>query len=88
MLRIVEGVWNCHFTDRAWKFVEYQPLGSNAFKSIIAQSRARAGFSGFTWDGETPTFDHNLIKLRAFQNDGAPTPEGQGDEEQQIMSAA
>jgi aldose sugar dehydrogenase len=36
----------------------------------------------FTWNGSTLTFDHNLIKLRSFQNDGAPEPPGQGDEEQ------
>ena len=36
----------------------------------------------FTWNGSTLSFDHNLIMLRAFQNDGAPTPPGQGDEEQ------
>lgn len=33
----------------------------------------------FIWNGSTLTFDHNLIMLRAFQNDGAPTPPGQGD---------
>ncbi len=27
-------------------------------------------------------FDHNLLMLRAFQNDGGPIPPGQGDEEQ------
>jgi len=36
----------------------------------------------FVWNGSTLTFDHNLIMLRAFQNDGAPVPAGQGDEEQ------
>jgi glucose/arabinose dehydrogenase len=36
----------------------------------------------FVWNGSTLTFDRNLIKLRAFQNDGAPTPPGQGDESQ------
>jgi aldose sugar dehydrogenase len=36
----------------------------------------------FVWNGSTLTFDHNLIKLLAFQNDGAPVPPGQGDEEQ------
>jgi glucose/arabinose dehydrogenase len=36
----------------------------------------------FIWNGSTLTFDHNLIMLRAFQNDGAPTPPGQGDEAQ------
>lgn len=36
----------------------------------------------FTWDGSTLHFDRNLIMLRAFQNDGAPEPPGQGDEAQ------
>lgn len=36
----------------------------------------------FVWNGSTLTFDHNLIMLRAFQNDGAPTPPNQGDEAQ------
>jgi glucose/arabinose dehydrogenase len=33
----------------------------------------------FVWNGSTLRFDRNLIKLRAFQNDGAPVPTGQGD---------
>jgi glucose/arabinose dehydrogenase len=36
----------------------------------------------FTWDGTSLTFDRNLIHLRAFQNDAAPDPPGQGDQEQ------
>ena len=36
----------------------------------------------FLWDGETLTFDLNLIMLRSFQNDAAPEPPGQGDEGQ------
>jgi len=36
----------------------------------------------FVWNGASLTFDRNLIKLHAFQNDGAPTPPGQGDESQ------
>lgn len=36
----------------------------------------------FVWNGSTLTFDQNLIMLRSFQNDGAPTPPGQGDEAQ------
>jgi glucose/arabinose dehydrogenase len=36
----------------------------------------------FVWDGSALHFDRNLIMLRAFQNDGAPTPAGQGDEAQ------
>ena len=33
----------------------------------------------FTWDGSALTYDHNLEMLLSFQNDGAPTPAGQGD---------
>lgn len=33
----------------------------------------------FIWNGTSLTWDRNLIKLRAFQNDGAPTPPDQGD---------
>jgi glucose/arabinose dehydrogenase len=33
----------------------------------------------FIWDGTTLNYDHNLIKLHAFQNDGGPVPPGQGD---------
>jgi hypothetical protein len=36
----------------------------------------------FIWSGGTLQFDHNLIMLRAFQNDAAPVPAGQGDEAQ------
>ena len=36
----------------------------------------------FVWDGETLTFDLNLIMLRSFQHDAAPEPPNQGDEEQ------
>jgi len=36
----------------------------------------------FVWNGSTLTFDHNLIMLRAFQNDAAPVPPNQGDEAQ------
>jgi hypothetical protein len=36
----------------------------------------------FVWNGSSLTFDHNLIMLRAFQNDGAPVPPGQGDSAQ------
>jgi glucose/arabinose dehydrogenase len=36
----------------------------------------------FVWNGTTLTFDHNLIKLHAFQNDAAPVPPGQNDSTQ------
>jgi aldose sugar dehydrogenase len=33
----------------------------------------------FTWDGAALTFDHNVLRLRSFQNDGGPEPPDQGD---------
>jgi glucose/arabinose dehydrogenase len=36
----------------------------------------------FVWNGSTLVFDHNLIMFRAFQNDAAPDPPGQGDADQ------
>jgi glucose/arabinose dehydrogenase len=36
----------------------------------------------FEWNGSELVFDKNLIMLRAFQNDAAPLPAGQGDEMQ------
>jgi aldose sugar dehydrogenase len=36
----------------------------------------------FVWDGQSLTFDLNLIMLRSFQHDAAPEPPGQGDEDQ------
>jgi glucose/arabinose dehydrogenase len=36
----------------------------------------------FEWTGSGLVYDHNLIKLLAFQNDGAPNPPGQNDSTQ------
>jgi aldose sugar dehydrogenase len=36
----------------------------------------------FVWNGSALVFNRHLIDLRAFQNDGAPTPTGQGDARQ------
>jgi glucose/arabinose dehydrogenase len=36
----------------------------------------------FEWNGSSLAFDHNLVKLRSFQHDGAPEPAGQGDQAQ------
>ncbi len=36
----------------------------------------------FIWNGSTLEYERNLLTLRAFQNDGAPVPAGQDDEEQ------
>jgi glucose/arabinose dehydrogenase len=35
----------------------------------------------FTWDGSLLTWDHRLVTLRSFQNDGGPEPPNQGDDE-------
>ena len=36
----------------------------------------------FVWNGTGLTFDRNIVELLSFQNDGAPVPPGQGDEDQ------
>jgi aldose sugar dehydrogenase len=36
----------------------------------------------FEWNGSSLAFDHNLVKLRSFQSDGAPEPPGQNDQTQ------
>src|SRR5207249_10997229 len=36
----------------------------------------------FSWDGTHLTYVRNLIKIRQFQNDAAPDPPGQGDQDQ------
>jgi aldose sugar dehydrogenase len=36
----------------------------------------------FEWTGSQLRYDHNLLKLLAFQNDGAPEPPGQNDQAQ------
>ncbi len=36
----------------------------------------------FVWDGQTLTFDRNIIALRSFQADGAPQPPNQNDSQQ------
>jgi glucose/arabinose dehydrogenase len=38
----------------------------------------------FEWTGSALMFDHRLTDLLAFQNDAAPTPAGQGDEDQPV----
>jgi glucose/arabinose dehydrogenase len=38
----------------------------------------------FLWTGDALVFDKNLIRLRVFQSDGAPTPPNQGDDGQPV----
>ena len=39
----------------------------------------------FVWDGTRLVFDRNIIQLRAFQYDAAPTPANQGDASQPVL---
>lgn len=62
---------------------EQQCLDANMFASdtdeILQVPLNGNRVDRFVWNGSSLTFDHNLIMLRAFQNDGAPVPPGQGD---------
>ena len=49
---------------------------------VLAVPLLGNGVDRFVWDGASLTFDHTLITLRSFQNDGGPLPAGQGDEGQ------
>ncbi len=81
--------WTCQSTaPPANEFFPDEPrcLDSNMFApdtdNILQVPLLGNRVDRFTWDGSALTYDHNLIMLRAFQNDGAPVPAGQGDEEQ------
>jgi glucose/arabinose dehydrogenase len=39
----------------------------------------------FIWNGSRLVFDRNIVQLRAFQYDAAPTPPNQGDANQQVL---
>ncbi len=81
--------WTCRSTaPPADQFFpdEQQCLDANMFVAdtddILSVPLLGNRVDRFNWNGSALTFDHNLIMLRAFQNDGAPVPENQGDEEQ------
>ncbi|HJR79455.1 MAG TPA: CHRD domain-containing protein [Anaerolineales bacterium] len=57
-------------------------LGEGDTDDILAVPLLGNRVDRFVWDGAMLTYDHNLIMLRSFQNDGAPEPPDQGDEEQ------
>jgi glucose/arabinose dehydrogenase len=78
--------WTCRSTAPATDpFVpdETRCLDSNMFaadSNVVSQVPLLGNrIDRFTWNGATLAFDRNLIMLRAFQADGAPTPTGQGD---------
>jgi len=58
-------------------------LGADS-EAVLAVPLLGNRLDRFVWDGATSTlvFESNLIKLRSFQNDGAPTPPDQGDSTQ------
>ena len=81
--------WTCRtLTDPANPFVpdlehcdDNMMLGADT--NAILQVPLRGNrVDRFVWNGSTLTYDRNLIMLRAFQADGAPTPAGQGDSAQ------
>ena len=57
-------------------------LGDGDTDDLLAVPLLGNRVDRFTWEGGMLTFDHNLIKLRSFQNDAAPEPPDQGDETQ------
>jgi aldose sugar dehydrogenase len=82
--------WTCHATpppaDNPFFPVETEcpdtpQLGADT-DDVLAVPLLANRVDRFIWNGSTLTFDRNLIKLLAFQNDGAPVPPGQGDESQ------
>lgn len=58
-------------------------LGADSASNAVLEVPLRGNrIDRFVWTGSSLTFDKNLIKLRSFQNDGAPLPAGQGDSAQ------
>ena len=80
--------WSCiaptpadPFTPSLVECADTPELGADS-DNVLAVPLLGNRVDRFIWDGNTLTFDHNLIKLRAFQNDGGPVPPNQGDEGQ------
>jgi aldose sugar dehydrogenase len=80
--------WSCiapvpddPFTPSQEECVDTPELGADSDNALAVPLLGNR-VDRFLWDGESLTFDLNLIKLRAFQNDGGPVPPGQGDEGQ------
>jgi len=78
--------WSCiaptpadPFTPSLVECADTPELGADS-DNVLAVPLLGNRVDRFIWDGNTLTFDHNLIKLRAFQNDGGPVPPNQGDE--------
>lgn len=59
-----------------------QPMTGEDTEDLLAVPVIGNRVDRFIWDGTSLSWDMNLIKLRSFQNDGAPIPRDQGDEDQ------
>jgi len=77
--------WTCQaphpdepFTPALVECADIPDLGADT-NDILAVPLLGNRVDRFLWDGQNLTFDLNLIKLRAFQNDGGPVPPNQGD---------
>jgi glucose/arabinose dehydrogenase len=86
--RYVYLFWTCRapvptapFQPSAQQCAETPALGADT-DNLLAVPLLGNSVDRFVWDGGKLTFDRNLIRLRAFQNDGAPEPANQGDGEQ------
>jgi glucose/arabinose dehydrogenase len=66
------------FFPTATRCSETPELGADT-ADILAVPLLGNRVDRFRWNGSTLAFDRNLIMLRAFQNDAAPIPAGQGD---------
>jgi len=81
--------WSCQapppidnpFFPTATECADVPELGADT-GDVLAAPLLGNRVDRFVWDGSTLTFDVNLVKLRSFQNDGAPVPPNQGDEDQ------
>ena len=81
--------WTCkadpptidRFTPTATECADSPAPGNDSIDTndILAVPLRGNRVDRFIWNGSTLVFDRNLIKLHAFQNDGAPIPPGQGD---------
>jgi glucose/arabinose dehydrogenase len=69
------------FTPTETECADIPQLGADS-GNVLAVPLLGNRVDRFVWDGQNLTWDRNLIKLRAFQNDGGPVPAGQGDETQ------
>ena len=83
--------WTCRGSTRPEGFdptlpIETRCLDSNMFAAdvgtVLDVPLLGNRVDRFHWNGTALTYETNIIMLRAFQADGAPTPEGQGDETQ------